>query len=177
MNKIALILSILLMFLGLCGSVFAAYNFDYFFGFIMPSVNSVVSSTAINTSSPIPQNPVISTVVAPRPDQIAALQVNLNQIKANFAALNSVLAKSNSLAKNEAEDSSKSTFALGIPLLLSEEIKKEEKNTLSVFASLIPPDVRNSPIIVTHLVVLTLGLFGIIVYLCFVRRQEKKRML
>lgn len=157
------------VFLSFSSSAFAVQDFDYYFGTLLVSTQKVVDpvSPAL-VSAGIVNNPNLA--------QISSMQANLNQIKSTLANLNSSLAKSNFNSENQAvKDFSGVTIAKRIPLLLSEKTKKEEKNTPSIFASLIPPDVRNSPLIATHLVILTLGFFGIIMYLFFIKHREKKQ--
>lgn len=162
MTKIAIGLTIITMFLSVSGSALAAQDFDYYFGTLLAPSNKIVSPV-----SPIPVSSASDIgKKSPTSAQISAMQANLNQIKSTLANLNSSLAKSNS--------NSKLAVAKGIPLLLGEETKKEE-NTQSIFASLIPPDVRNFPFLSTYLVILTLTLFGVIIYLYFVRKQTKNQ--
>ena len=172
MTKLAIGSAVIIIFLIIPGSILAAQDFDYFFGSLFVPTQNIINSTVVSTISTVSaQNTTIAT-----PSQILAMQANLNQIKANLATLNSSLAKSNSNKAVVAKESPKIVVAHGIPLLLDEK-EKTEKSTLSIFASLIPPDVKNFPLITTYLVVITLALLGIIVYLFFTRRQEKKRVI
>ena len=163
------------MFLTFSTNAFAVQDFDYYFGTFLVPTPKITAQTSVSTA-----NTQITQLQSQT--QIASMQANLNQMKATLASLNSDLIKpksdsrSNNLAKEPAKESVKVVSA-GIPLLLSEDNKEEEKKTLSVFASLIPPDVRNSPFLATHLTILTLGLFGVILYLYLIRRQEKKHVI
>lgn len=150
------------IFLSFSPSAFAAQDFDYYFGTLLAPSNKIV-----NPVSPIPVSSASDIgKKSPTSAQISAMQTNLNQIKSTLANLNSSLAKSNS--------NPELAVAKGIPLLLIEETKKKE-NTQSIFASLIPPDVKNFPLLSTYLVILTLALFGVIIYLYFVRKQTKSQ--
>lgn len=176
MIKIAVKLVVIMIFLSIPGSVLAVYNFDYFFGSTFVPTQRVISATV-----PV-ESAIVTVAVSPTPAQILAMQANLNQIRANLALLTSRLANSNSNANTTivVKEPQKVVIARGIPLVLQEQVKKkdaEEDKTLSVFASLIPPDVRNFPLITTYFVVLTLGLLGVITYLFFTRRKEKKHTL
>lgn len=177
MNKISIISVAFLLFLGLWGSASAAYDFEYFFGYSLP---------IIRVANPISSTPTPAPVVVPSVNanslnsstlaQISSMQTALRQMSLTLASLNSNLAKSNFGIENPVNNFSKVVVAKGIPLLLPEEIKKEEQNTKPSFASLIPPDVKNFPWVVTSLVVLILALFGAISYLIFLRRQEKQQV-
>lgn len=166
MKKTTFSLVLFSVFMSFPVAVFASQDFDYYFGrFLVSSSNN---DTMISASS---QNQNAS--------QIASMQASLNQIKTTLASLNLGLNKpaqnTNSVltSKKAEEVLETKKVAVGIPLLLPEN-KKEEKTTLSVFASLIPPDVRNFPLLSTYLVILTLALFGVIIYLYFTRRQARK---
>lgn len=169
MKKIITTLAIISIFLGFSPNAFAVQDFDYFFGTLLVPAQRAINSVPLTV--PVSNNVAISN---PNSAQILSMQANLNQIKANFATLKSNLAKSNSFSGNAVKSSSEVVVARGIPLLL-EEKTKEEKNQRSVFASLIPPDVRNFPILSTYLVILTLAIFGVIIYLYFVRKQAKSQ--
>ena len=173
MIKITAILASILILLIFSPSAFAVRDFDYYFGTLF-----VPSSTQISISQTVTTPSSQNTPNNPSSAQIATMQANLNQIKANLAALNSNLAKPNSNNTQIAIKGSSQVAVVsrGIPLVLDEK-EKTEKSTISVFASLIPPDVKNFPLITTYLVVLTLALLGIIVYLFFTRRQEKLRII
>lgn len=167
MKKAIVSLIVVTVFLGFWGSALAAQDFDYFFGRFLISTSDVVSIAPIQ---------VVSTQVSvsQNQNQIASMQASLSQMKTTLATLNSSLAKPASANSVLAvKKPSKVAVARGIPLLLPES-KKEEKDTLSVFASLIPPDVKNFPLLSTYLVILTLALFGVIIYLYFIRRQARK---
>lgn len=172
MKKITIILTFLWLFLIFENRVFAAYNFDYFFGTLFAPVTSINQTVSSSSAAPVSSAPAQALI----PTQISSIQARLNEMKLTLANLNSSLVKSNSNITNTLKGSSKVAITTtGIPLLLKDEAKKQE-NQVSVFASLIPPDIRNSPLIATHLIVLTLGLLGIIIYLIFIRRQENKQL-
>ncbi|HEY4521522.1 MAG TPA: hypothetical protein VJH05_00045 [Candidatus Paceibacterota bacterium] len=179
MVKIISIFAIIPMFLVFSPSAFAAQGFDYYFGPIFVPLSTQINTS--NTSQTVATLPIQNTGNNAPPTQIATMQANLNLIKANLALLNSSLVKSNSNNNEQVAVKSASQIAMvsrGIPLVLEEEKEKiEERGALSIFASLIPPDVKNFPLITTYLVVLTLTLLGIIVYLFFTRRQDKKRVI
>lgn len=174
MNKTSIISAVLLLFLGLWGSASAAYNFDYFFGYSLPIIR--VANPISPTPAPVSVQTISTHIDASTLAQISSMQTALRQMSLTLASLNSNLAKSNFGIANTVNDFSKVAVAKGIPLLLLEETKKEEQNTRPSFASLIPPDVRNFPWIITSLVVLILALFGAILYLIFLRRQEKQQI-
>lgn len=169
MRKITAKLTIFLIFLSFPLGVFAAQDFDYFFGRLLVSTASVVPiapAQVVSAQAPVNQNPNLN--------QMASMQRNLDQMKATLAALNSSLSKSSGINSALAvKKSSEIAVARGIPLLLTEP-KKEEKSSFSVFASLVPPDVRNFPFIFTFLVIFTLSIFGVILYLYLNRRQARK---
>ncbi len=180
MNKIGTVLVFAALFLSFAGSAFAAYDFDYFFGYLLQGarpVNAVSFGVPTPTPAPTPtaaQNPIQDPSAL---TQISSMQASLRQMSLTLASLNSNLAKPNSVIVErveKTENNSKLAFGKGIPLLLPGETKKEEEKTQSTFASLIPPDVRNFPWIVTFLTVLILLLSGMIAYLIFLRRRERQ---
>ena len=176
MKKIYLPFSIFLTFFVFSPSVLAAQDFDYYFGqLLIPRIN--VQSQNSNLSSPT--NSVVNSNAnsGNNSAQIASMQATLNKMNSDLAKLNSNLSKPTpSVLASKEKETVVVAKVPQIPLLL-EEPNKDEKTTFSVFASLIPPDVRNSPLLATHLAILTLGLFGVILYLYFTRRQEKKHVI
>ena len=174
MKKIYPHFLVFLMFFVFSPSVLAAQDFDYYFGqLLIPRIN--VQNQNSNSSSPANSGSGSSVNSGTNAVQIASMQASLTKINSDLAKLNSNLLKPTPsvLASKETVIVAK---APQIPLLLEEE-KKDDKSNFSVFASLIPPDVRNSPFLATHLTILTLGLFGIILYLYFIRKQEKKKLI
>lgn len=87
MKKIGSTMAVFSMLISFPGAVFAAQDFDYYFGKLLVSNVNVVNSVPIQP------------VVAAQPqinqnqnaNQIAAMQASLNQMKATLATLNSGL--------------------------------------------------------------------------------------